>query len=240
MQRESHKRSILKAFSYRLCGTAATSAITLAVTGRVAVALAIGGFDFLAKIAVFFFHERLWSQIRYGKYEIEPVVFWFTGLSGSGKTTLSKQLADYLQGRGLKVEYLDGDRIRKMLPKTGFTREQREDHIRRVGILASYLQKHGVFVVTALISPYEDSRKFVRECCKSFVEVYVSTPLEACEKRDVKGLYAKARNGELKNFTGIDDPYEVPQKPELSIDTSRMTLDEATQMLTSYASKIIK
>ena len=111
--------------------------------------------------------------------------------------------------------------MRDIFPATGFTRPERDAHIRRVGYLASTLEKNGVFVVASFVSPYEASRQFVRSLCSNFVEVYVATPLEECERRDVKGLYARARRGEIANFTGIDDPYEPPASPELVIDTRR-------------------
>jgi adenylylsulfate kinase len=231
MHRETHARSILKAVSYRFFGTLVTAGIVFAMTGRFTAALFAGGADIALKVALFFLHERVWSRIRYGKTEAESVVVWFTGLSGSGKTTLAKRLVEEMRKGGLKVEYLDGDLMRQMLPDIGFSRQARNDHIRRVGLMASYLQKNGVSVVTAFISPYEESRKVARGFCSSFLEVYLATPVEECEKRDVKGLYARARKGEIKNFTGIDDPYEPPQQPEVSIDTSQVAVEEALELV---------
>jgi adenylylsulfate kinase len=151
-------------------------------------------------------------------------VIWLTGLSGSGKTTLATALAEELEYRLTKVEVLDGDALRNFMP-TGFSREEREAHARRVAFLASRLAHHGITVVVALVSPYRSSRAYARDLCKGFVEVYVSTSLELCERRDPKGLYKRARAGELLQFTGIDDPYEVPEAPELTIDTSTGSVD---------------
>jgi adenylylsulfate kinase len=159
-----------------------------------------------------------------------PVV-WFTGLSGSGKTTIARQVCRELERAGRPVEYLDGDAIRSVFPNTGFSRLERDAHIRRVAFMASRLEHHGIAVVVSLVSPYLESRAFARDLCRNFVEVYVSTPLEVCEARDVKGLYAKARRGEIRNFTGLDDPYEPPSQPELELDTSTMTLEEATRLV---------
>jgi adenylylsulfate kinase len=159
--------------------------------------------------------------------DARPVVVWFTGLSGSGKSTLARWLAEEMRTAGLPVEELDGDAIRARFPSIGFTREERDAHIRRVGELASALEQNGVSVVASLISPYEDSRRFVRGLCRNFVEVYVSTPLDVCEQRDVKGLYAKARAGGVSHFTGIDDPYEPPVSPELVLDTSGVSVEHA-------------
>lgn len=163
--------------------------------------------------------------------ESNASVIWFTGLSGSGKSTVAAGVAEALRGRGGKVEQLDGDLIRSIFPATGFTRPDRDAHIRRVGYLASRLEYHGVFVVASLVSPYEDSRRFVRSLCQHFLEVYVATPLAECERRDVKGLYAKARAGQLQNFTGISDPYEPPASPEVTLDTSKQTVAQSVDQV---------
>jgi adenylylsulfate kinase len=153
-------------------------------------------------------------------------VLWFTGLSGSGKSTIAVRVHEELVRRGADVEYIDGDALREVFPNTGFTREQREEHLRRTGYMASRLAAHGVTVVASFVSPYRESREFIRRHCPEFVEIYVSTPLEECERRDVKGLYARARRGEIKNFTGLDDPYEPPEHPELTLDTRALTVEQ--------------
>jgi adenylylsulfate kinase len=154
-------------------------------------------------------------------------VIWFTGLSGSGKSTLAAWVTEALRARGDRVEVLDGDTMRAVFPDTGFTKDERNSHIRRVGFLASRLSFHDVTVVASFVSPYREAREFVRQLCPKFIEVYVSTPLDECERRDVKGLYARARRGEIQNFTGISDPYEPPERPELSLDTSRVSVEDA-------------
>jgi adenylylsulfate kinase len=157
---------------------------------------------------------------------IPPSVLWFTGLSGSGKSTLAAAVDRELQTRGLATELLDGDAVRALSP-TGFSRADRDAHVKRVGFLASRLEYHNVTVLCALITPYASSREFVRGLCRRFIEIHVATPLAECERRDVKGLYLRARRGELAQFTGIDDPYEPPENPELMIDTSRVPLGDA-------------
>ena len=164
----------------------------------------------------------------------EPCVIWFTGLSGAGKTTLAEKLAAYLKAKGEKCELLDGDTVRNIFPQTGFTKKERDEHVKRMGFLASMLERNGVTVLASFISPYRESRDFVRKMCKNFVEVYVSTSLEVCEKRDVKGLYKKARSGEIKSFTGIDDPYEAPLHPEITINTAEETVEESLAKLIDY------
>jgi adenylylsulfate kinase len=158
-------------------------------------------------------------------------VVWLTGLSGSGKSTIGDRLCCALRARGHRVEYLDGDAIRRIFPETGFTRPERDTHIRRVGFIASRLEAHEVVVVVSLVSPYRESRLAARQLCKLFLEIHVDTPLHVCEHRDPKGLYARARRGEIKNFTGIDDPYEPPDRPELRIDTTVTTVEEAVDQV---------
>jgi adenylylsulfate kinase len=147
-------------------------------------------------------------------------------LSGSGKSTIAERVYQDLVRRGVAAEYIDGDALREVFPNTGFTRAEREEHLRRTGYMASRLAAHGVTVIASFVSPYRNSREFIRKLCGNFAEIYVATPLDECERRDVKGLYARARRGEIKNFTGIDDPYEPPEKPELALDTRVLSVDE--------------
>lgn len=167
----------------------------------------------------------------------KPTVLWFTGLSGSGKSTISEVVYKIIKEEGYEVEHLDGDAIRDIFPKTGFSKEERNNHIKRVGYLASRLQVHKVIVIASFVSPYKEARDFVRELCEDFTEVYISTPYEECERRDVKGLYAKARAGEIKNFTGLDDPFEAPENPDIEIDTTDISLDEAVKKVIGYLNK---
>ncbi len=145
--------------------------------------------------------------------ELPPAVVWFTGLSGAGKSTIAREVCARLTVAGTRIEYLDGDMLRDVLPPTGFTMAERDAHVQRVGFFASRLEHHGITVVCALISPYAASRARVRAMCRRFIEVHVATPLHECERRDVKGLYGRARRGQLVNFTGLDDPYEPPGQP---------------------------
>lgn len=158
-------------------------------------------------------------------------VIWFTGLSGAGKSTLAEALGGYMRSLGHKVELLDGDIVRKVFPQTGFSKKDRDEHVRRMGYLASILERNGVAVIASFISPYRESRDFVRSLCRNFVEVYVSTSLSECEKRDVKGLYRRARAGEIRSFTGIDDPYEAPLSPEITIDTAGEEVGKSLERL---------
>ncbi|MEA5465427.1 adenylyl-sulfate kinase [Leptothoe sp. PORK10 BA2] len=156
------------------------------------------------------------------------VTVWFTGLSGSGKTTISQALEAKLRAAGAKLEVLDGDIVRTNLTKgLGFSKEDRDENVRRIGFVSSLLTRNGVIVLVSAISPYRDVRDQVRARIGDFVEVYANTPVEVCEQRDVKGLYKKARSGEIKNFTGVSDPYEEPLAPEVNCETANETLDES-------------
>ncbi|MEL6351177.1 MAG: adenylyl-sulfate kinase [Cyanobacteria bacterium J06627_28] len=153
---------------------------------------------------------------------------WFTGLSGAGKTTINDALTAKLRERNIKLEVLDGDIVRTNLTKgLGFSKEDRDTNVRRIGFVCDLLTRNGVLVLVAAISPYRAIREEIREKIGDFVEVYVSAPVEVCEERDVKGLYAKARSGEIKQFTGISDPYEAPTNPEVNCETHKETLDES-------------
>lgn len=235
MYSESSRRSLAKTISWRILATLTTGTIVWLLTGELTLAVAVGGIEAVTKMVLYYGHERLWDRVRVGRKTTTPAVIWLTGLSGSGKSTIAKWVAQALEREGHKVERLDGDTIRDIFPATGFTRPERDQHIRRVGYLASRLEKNGVFVVASLVSPYQDSRDFVRGLCHRFLEVYVATPLEECERRDVKGLYAKARRGEIANFTGIDDPYEPPSAPELTVDTSGLSVEQAGRQIVKLA-----
>ncbi|MGB3265493.1 MAG: adenylyl-sulfate kinase [Microcoleus sp.] len=161
-------------------------------------------------------------------------ILWFTGLSGSGKTTISEALEPELKRRGCKVEILDGDVVRTNLSKgLGFSQEDRDTNIRRIGFVAHLLSRNGVAAMTAAISPYKAVRDEIRAMEPNFVEVYVKAPLAVCENRDVKGLYAKARAGEIKGFTGIDDPYEEPLNPEIICYTEQESVGESVKKVLS-------
>ena len=161
---------------------------------------------------------------------------WFTGLSGAGKTTISKILVEELHKRGSKIEVLDGDVIRENLSKgLGFSKEDRDTNIRRIAFVANLLSRNGVPVITAAISPYEALRGEARELMGDrFIEVFVKASVETCAERDVKGLYKKAFSGEIKEFTGVSDPYEPPKAPEITLDTEHQDADESADQVIAY------
>ena len=165
------------------------------------------------------------------------VMLWFTGLSGSGKSTVAIALERELQKRGLLCRILDGDNIRSGINKgLGFTAEDRRENIRRIAEVAKLFVDTGIITIAAFISPSNDLRRMASDIigAEDFKEVYISTPLEVCEARDVKGLYAKARRGEIKNFTGISAPFEAPEHPALSIDTSKVSLEDSVKQILAF------
>ncbi len=163
-------------------------------------------------------------------------ILWFTGLSGSGKSTLAEFLTPTLIERGVNIEVLDGDVVRTNLSKgLGFSKEDRDTNIRRIGFVANLLARNGCGAITAAISPYTDIRDECRSMCDAhFVEVYVEAPLEVVEERDTKGLYKKARSGEIKNFTGVSDPYEAPESAEVTVHTGQQSIEESAALILNY------
>lgn len=157
---------------------------------------------------------------------------WFTGLSGAGKSTLSEAIEHRLKASGQKVEVLDGDVVRTHLSKgLGFSREDRDTNIKRIAFVCGLLTRNDVICISAAISPYRDTRQWARDHIGDFVEVYVKCPIEVCRQRDVKGLYKLVDEGKIKGFTGVDDPYEEPEHPELIVETDRETIEESVERI---------
>ncbi len=167
----------------------------------------------------------------------KPCLLWFTGLSGSGKSTIANALDVALHNRGYHTFLLDGDNVRHGLCKDlGFSDDDREENIRRVGEVCKLFADAGLIVMSAFISPFTSDRRLVRKLFPAgeFIEVFMDTPLATCEERDPKGLYQKARSGQIKHFTGIDSPYDVPSHPEVRLDTSNMSIEECVDTLIAY------
>jgi len=163
-------------------------------------------------------------------------VLWFTGLSGSGKSTVASAVERELHQKGIRTFILDGDNVRAGLNSDlDFSAASRVENIRRIAHVSALIKNAGLVVLSAFVSPYQKDRDFVRECANNdFSEIFISTPLEVCEQRDVKGLYSKARAGEISNFTGISAPFEEPTNPELDVPTHEMSIEEATAMVVDY------
>jgi adenylylsulfate kinase len=182
-------------------------------------------------------HATITKEHRRKRNGHHSCVLWFTGLSGSGKSTVANEVSKRLFEMGIQNYVLDGDNIRHGLNKDlGFSPDDRTENIRRIGEVAKLFVDSGLFVLTAFISPFQQDRDNVRNILEQneFIEIYVKCPLEECEKRDPKGLYKKARNGQIREFTGIDSPYEEPSSPELVIETHLYSIEECVNQVISY------
>lgn len=186
---------------------------------------------------------KLKSSNRNLRNNHRSLLVWFTGLSGSGKSTIANQVEVALFEKGYQTYILDGDNVRKGLnADLGFSAEDRTENIRRIAEVSHLFIDAGIIVLAAFVSPYKKDRENIRKIVKdvNFVEVFVDTSLEECERRDVKGLYKKARAGEIKNMTGISAPYEAPENPEIHIKTEELTIEEAVQKVTKYLEPKLK
>jgi adenylylsulfate kinase len=237
MYKETNKRSITKGISWRVIATGTTIVIVYLFFGRLDLAIATGMIETVLKVALYWAHERAWFKIRWGKKRIEPFNIWFTGMPLSGKTTIANSLYRELEKLDIPLERLDSKDIRELIPNIGFTREDRNKHMKRVGHLIKTLQNNSISTVASFVSPYRESRKAIREMVKNNIVVYVKADIESCKSRDYKGVYKKALNGELQNFTGISDVYEEPQHAEIVIDTDKISVEEATKIIVKYIKK---
>lgn len=182
-------------------------------------------------------HHKVTRAERAANKNQKPCLLWFTGLSGSGKSTIANALDVALHERGYHTFLLDGDNVRHSLCKDlGFSDDDRVENIRRIGEVSKLFADAGLIVLSAFISPFASDRRLVRNLFPAgeFIEVFMSTPLTTCEERDPKGLYEKARAGEIKDFTGIDSPYETPERAEMRLDTSSMSVDECVSVLIDF------
>ncbi len=171
---------------------------------------------------------------------MKPIVVWFIGFSGAGKTTLALRLSNHFVAQGIKVAVLDGDVVRAKKPKTGFGRAERIEHLRNVAQEAARLQKTNTVVLGAFITPYEEARSFLRTSCQNYIEIWVDTSLEDCEQRDVKGLYGKARRGEIAHFTGISDIFEEPLQSDIRVETAGRSVEETLQEILDKLTALAK
>jgi len=221
-----------KTISWRLIATVVTILFSYLWfrewMASISLGIAVNG----VKALIYYSHERGWNSIHWGRIPTKThssgFTLWFTGLPCSGKSTIADAVAEELREKGLKAERLDGDIIRKHLWKElGFSKEDRDENIRRAAFLAGLLTRNGIIVLTSFISPYRELRDYARRETGNFVEIYVRCPVEVCIQRDTRGMYKKALAGEIPNFTGVSDPYEEPLNPELVIDSDKESLEES-------------
>lgn len=237
MYKETNRRSIVKGISWRIVATTTTIIIVYLFFGRLDLAIAAGVIETILKVGLYWAHERAWFKIRWGKKKIEPFNLWFTGLPLSGKTTIADKVYTELEKLQIPIERLDSKDIRDLIPGIGYSREDRNRHMHRVGYLIQKLQKNSISTVASFVSPYRESRKAIREMVKHNIVVYVKADIETCKARDYKGVYEKALSGKLQNFTGVNDVYEEPKHAEITIDTKTMNPDQAAQVIVKYIKK---
>jgi adenylylsulfate kinase len=237
MYKETNTRSIVKTISWRILATLTTMSLVYIFIGDMTIAISVGGIEVFLKMLIYFLHERAWDKIKFGKKEIKPAVIWITGLAKSGKKDIAKELVELIRSKGFKVEYLDGHTIRELLPEIGHSRDEVNIHIKRVGVLAKKLEEQGVFVVASFLSPFRESREFVKDLCNNFYEVHVNTPLEICTQRDETGIYQKAKEGIVNNFPGLDVEYEEPLNGAMRFDISKIEAKEAAKQIYNEVSK---
>ena len=237
MYKETNTRSIVKGISWRIVATTTTIVIVYVFFGRLDLAIAAGLIETILKVALYWGHEKVWQKIHWGKKRIEPFNLWFTGLPLSGKTTIADKVYAELEKLHIPIERLDSKDIRNLIPDIGFSREDRNRHMHRIGFLIQKLQKNSISTVASFVSPYRESRKAIREMVKNNIVVYVKADIESCKARDYKGVYKKAMAGELQNFTGINDVYEEPQHAEIVIDTDKISPDEAAEIIVRYVKR---
>lgn len=222
---DSRKRSITKAFSWRLSGFIFLSVLTYLVTGSIETVGQIAVVYHATMLGLYFLHERLWNHTKWGK--TTGLFIQMTGMSGAGKSTIAYATAEKLRRRGLKVEVIDGDEYRAGLcSDLGFSKEDRNTNVRRLGFVSKVLARNNVISIIAAINPYQDIRSELAKLCDNVKTVYVKCDLETLKRRDPKGLYQRALlpsgdPNKLQNFTGISDPFEEPKNPDLILETNR-------------------
>ena len=237
MYKDTNKRSIVKGISWRVVATSTTIAIVYFFFDRLDLAIAAGMVETVLKIGLFWLHERGWFKVKWGRKKIEPFNLWFTGVPLSGKSTIANRVYKELEKLDIPLERLDSQDIRELIPGIGFSREDRNIHMHRIGHLIKILQKNSISTVASFVSPYKESRRAIREMVKNNIVVYVKADIESCKKRDYKGIYEKALQGELENFSGVNDVYEEPKRAEIVIDTDKISVDEATKIIVKYIKK---
>ncbi|MBU0633409.1 adenylyl-sulfate kinase [bacterium] len=237
MHKDTNIRSVVKGISWRVFATTTTIIIVYAFFGRLDLAITAGIIETFAKVGLYWLHERAWVKIRWGRKKIEPFNLWFTGLPLSGKTTIADKVYEELEKLDIPLERIDSKDVRELIPDVGFTREDRNRHMHRVGHLIKTLQNNSISTVASFVSPYKESRRAIREMVKNNCVVYVKANIETCKARDIKGKYAKALQGEYQNFTGVNDIYEEPQNADIIVDTDSLSVEESVKIIVKHIKK---
>ncbi len=237
MYKDSNLRTILKTISWRITATTTTATLVYLFTGQLQTAIEVGLLEMGAKMLFYYLHERIWDKMMFGRVEVPAFVLWITGIPRSGKTTLGDMVEAKLKEEKLKIQRLDSHDVRPLFPETGFTRDEVNNHIKRVGHLASMMERNGIITIASFVSPFTESRDFVRTICKTYVEVYLKTTPERVREYETDDIYDKAKQGLVHNVAGVDVEYEESGKTELVIDMEKYSLEEASEIITQYIKK---
>ncbi|KKN60315.1 hypothetical protein LCGC14_0533650 [marine sediment metagenome] len=233
---DARKRALAKTLSWRGAAIVLLGFVTYLLTNDIKTVTYVTLFYHTLQLVVFFLHERVWNHVKWGK--TKGLFIQMTGLSGSGKTTLSRAVAKKLINEGYKVELMDGDEYRTELCRDlGFSKEDRNSNIRRLGFVGKVLARNNVIAIMATINPYEEIRKEIKELGPFVKTVYMECDLDTLISRDPKGLYRRALSGDIKNFTGISDPFECPEHPDLIINTADESLEESAERMYRFILK---
>ena len=227
MFKESKKRAVVKTISWRILATLTTALLVYMFTGELGIAISVGLLEMIAKMALYYFHERAWDKSSFGKQRIPGFVLWISGIPCSGKTTLADMIYEELEKEKLNLQRLDSHDIRPLFPETGFSKVEVNNHVKRVGHLASMLEKRGIIVIASFVSPYKESREFIKEQCENYMEVFLDITTDKAKMFDDKGLYEKAENGEIEHFPGVSVEYEMPEMADVVVDMNKNSLEEA-------------
>ncbi len=231
MFKESKKRAIVKTVSWRILATLTTALLVYLFTGELGIAISVGLLEMIAKMVLYYLHERVWDKSHYGKQRIPGFVLWIAGIPCSGKTTLADMIYEQLESEKLNLQRLDSHDIRPLFPEIGFLKAEVNNHVKRVGHLASMLEKRGVIVIASFVSPYRESREFVKEQCNNYIEVFLDMTPKKAKEYDNKGLYEKAERGEIKHFPGVSVEYEAPDTADMVIDMNKNSLEQAKELI---------
>jgi len=237
MYKDSKLRTILKTISWRITATTTTATLVYLFTGQVQTAIEVGLLEMGAKLLFYYLHERLWDKFMIGRVEVPAFVLWITGIPRSGKTTLGNMVEASLKEEKLKIQRLDSHDVRPLFPEIGFTRDEVNNHIKRVGHLASMMEKNGIITIASFVSPFAESREFVRKICNTYVEVYLKTTPEQVRQYEKTDIYDRAEQGLVHNVAGMDIPYETSSRSELVIDLNQDSLEEAGKKIVQYIKK---
>lgn len=234
MLKDTKLRTFLKTVSWRITATSTTVLIVYLFTGQIDTAIEVGLMEMVAKMLFYYVHERWWDSLKFGRVEVPSMVIWITGIPFSGKTTIGDMIAKEFEKEKRKYHRLDSHTVRTLFPNVGFSKDDVDSHIMRVGHLSSILEKNGIIAIASFVSPYNESRDFVRKLCKNFIEVHLHSTPEFARQFDDKGFFDKAFSGEIEHVPGVTADFEPSEKAELTFDMQKTSLDKVKNEVMKY------